>query len=281
VRGVKEVSLWERLLNLDRRLIYLVLFIFVSYPLIFPVGLSLTVTPETKAVYDFIEGLPSGAVVAVSFDYSPSSYSEQHPQAVAVMEHLMRKPGIRIICLAFWEQGPVLAEEILNSIDTRGKQYGIDYVHLGYVSGGETAMSAFAGDIHKTFPVDYRGNRIESLPMMASIKSAKDLSLLFTVAAGSPGIPEFARQIQGPYKVPFAGGLVAISVPISMPYLQSKQMLGLLAGLRGAAEYEQLLKITGKGTIGMDAISFSHIVVLAFILIANLAYLAGKKEGSK
>lgn len=277
---MKQVTVWEKLLNLDKRIIYLILFVFVSYPLIFPVGLPLTVTPETRAVYDYIESLTPGAVVAVSFDYSPSSYSEQHPQAVAIMEHLMRKPGVKIICLSFWEQGPVLAEEILRSIDTHGKQYGIDYVHLGYVSGGETAMSAFAGDIHKTFPVDYRGNPIETLPMMANIRTAKDLSLLFTIAAGSPGIPEFARQIQGPYKVPFAGGLVAISVPISMPYLQSKQMLGLLAGLRGAAEYEQLLHMKGKGTIGMDAISFSHLVVLAFILIANIAYVANKKGGS-
>lgn len=275
------MSVWEKLLSIDRRIVYLVLFVFVSFPLLSPIGIPLTVSPETRAVYDYIEKLPPGSVVVVSFDYSPSSYSEQHPQAVAIMNHLMRKPGVKIVCVAFWEQGPIMAEEILNSIDTHGKKYGVDFVNLGYVAGVETAMSAFAGDIHKTFPVDYRKNPISSLPMMSSIRSARDISLLFTVAAGSPGIPEFARQIQGPYKVPFAGGLVAISVPIYMPYVQSGQMLGLLAGLRGAAEYEQLLGIKGKATIGMDAISFSHLVVLAFILIANVAYFASRKERGK
>lgn len=275
------VSIWQRLLNIDRRIVYLFLFAFISLPLLVPIGLPLTISPETRAIYDYIEKLPEGSVVVVSFDYSPSSYSEQHPQAVAVMNHLMRKPGIKIILVAFWEQGPIMAEEILRTIDTHGKEYGKDFVHLGYVAGGETAMSAFAADIHKTFPVDYRKNPIDSLPMMADIRSAKDISLLISIAAGSPGVPEFARQIQGPYKVPFAAGLVAISVPITMPYMQSGQMFGLMAGLRGAAEYEQLLNMKGKGSIGMDAISFSHIVVLAFILIANVAYLANRKGGAK
>ena len=275
------MTIWQRLMRIDRRVIYLVLFVAVSFPLLSPVGLPLSITRETRGIYDYIERLQPGSVVVVSFDYSPSSYAEQHPQAVAVMNHLMRKPGVKIICVAFWEQGPIMAEEILNSIDTHGKQYGVDFVDLGYVAGGETAMSAFAGDIHKTFPVDYRKNPIGSLPMMANVKTAKDISLLISIAAGSPGVPEFARQIQGPYKVPFAAGLVAISVPIYMPYVQSGQMLGLMAGLRGAAEYEQLLGVKGKATVGMDAISFSHLVVLVFIVIANVAYFAGRKEGAR
>jgi hypothetical protein len=278
---VKSVSIWQKLLRIDKRVIYLILFVAVSYPLLKPVGLPLTVGRETKGVYDYIEKLQPGDVVVVSYDYGPSSYAEQHPQAVAVMNHLMRKPGVKIICVAFWEQGAMLAEEILNSIDTQGKQYGTDFVDLGYVTGGETAMSAFAGDVWKTFPVDYRKNKIESLPMMANVKTGSDFSFLISIAAGSPGIPEFARQIQGPYKVPFAGGLVAISVPITMPYIQSGQMVGLMAGLRGAAEYEQLLDLKGKAIIGMDAISFSHLVVLLFVLIANVAFLAGRKEATR
>jgi len=172
----------------------------------------------------------------------------------------------------------MLAEQALSTIDTHGKQYGIDFVDLGYVPGGETAMSAFAGDVWKTFPVDYRKNPIDTLPIMANVKTAKDFSFLISIAAGSPGVPEFIRQIQEPYKVPFAAGLVAITVPITMPYLQSGQMVGLLGGLRGAAEYEQLLDFKGTAVRAMDAISFSHLVVLVFVLIANIAFLASRRE---
>lgn len=273
------MSFWDKLLSLDRRWIYLILFVVVSYPLLFPVGLPLTVSRETHRVYEYIEALPPESVVVVSFDYSPSSYAEQHPQAVAIMNHLMLKPDVKIVCVAFWEQGPMLCEELLESIDTHGKQYGEDYVNLGFVPGGEAAMSAFAGDIHKTFPVDHRKNPIGTLPMMANIKTAHDIDFFISIAAGSPGVPEIIRQIQGPYKVPFAAGLVAISVPISMPYVQSGQMIGLLAGLRGAAEYEQLLDMKGTATVAMDAISFSHIVVLVFIVISNIAYFLSRNKG--
>ncbi|MGI6162838.1 MAG: hypothetical protein ACOYEQ_02790 [Bacillota bacterium] len=276
------MSLWENLLNIDRRWIYLTLFIVVSFPLLMPIGLPLTVTRETIKVHSYIEKLEPDSVVVLSFDYSPSSYAEQHPQAVAIMNHLMRVPGVKVICVAFWEQGPIMCEELLDSLDTYGKKYGEDYVHLGFVAGGETAMSAFANDIHKTFPVDYRKNPINEIPMMDNIRTAKDIDLLVSIAAGSPGVPEFIRQIQGPYGVPFAAGLVAISVPITMPYVQSQQMIGLLAGLRGAAEYEQLIDMKATATIGMDAISLSHVVVMVFIVIANLSYFAGKRnEGVK
>ncbi len=46
------------------------------------------------------------------------------------------------------------------------------------------------------------------------------------------------QQMQAVYKVPVAGGVTAVSIPGRMPYLQSGQLSGILAGLRGAAEYE-------------------------------------------
>jgi len=100
------VSTWQKLLRIDKRVIYLILFVVVSYPLLRPVGLPLTVGRETKGVYDYIEKLQPGDVVVMSFDYSPSSFAEQHPQAVAVLNHLMRKPGVKIICVAFGSREP-------------------------------------------------------------------------------------------------------------------------------------------------------------------------------
>lgn len=276
------MDFFERLQHIDRKVIYIVLLIAIALPLLKPIGLPVSVGKETTGIYDAVEALQPGDVVALAFDYSPSSYAEMHPQAAAVFTHLILKPDIKVVMLAFWETGPMFAQEVIDKIDLHGKQYGVDFVNLGYVPGGETAMSAFAGDIHNTFPKDNDGNAISSLPIMENIKTAADINLMVEIAGGSPGVPEMTRQVQGPYKVKYAAGLPAISVPIYMPYMNSGQMIGLMSGLRGAAEYEMLLKQPGKGVGAMDALSTSHLVMIAFIIISNIGYFVQKsRKGGK
>jgi hypothetical protein len=43
--------------------------------------------------------------------------------------------------------------------------------------------------------------------------------------------------------------------------------------MKGAAEYESLIKQPGKGTSGMDALNMGHLLVLALILTANIILL--------
>ena len=64
-----------------------------------------------------------------------------------------------------------------------------------------------------------------------------------------------------------------------LPYLQSGDLVGLLAGMSGAAQYEVLVDRPGLGLGGMDAQSISHLVIIALILIGNIAYVAvGRKK---
>ncbi len=64
--------MFEKLARMDRRIIYAVVFLSLSIPLIWPIGLGVTVGPETKALYDTVESLPSGStLVIISMDTSP------------------------------------------------------------------------------------------------------------------------------------------------------------------------------------------------------------------
>jgi hypothetical protein len=49
--------------------------------------------------------------------------------------------------------------------------------------------------------------------------------------------------------------------------------------MSGAAQYEVLVDRPGLGLGGMDAQSISHLVIIALILIGNIAYVAvGRKK---
>ncbi|MCL4424091.1 MAG: hypothetical protein M1553_01230 [Firmicutes bacterium] len=267
-----------RLQKLDRRWIYLILVVLISWPLFKPIGLPLRVSPMVKESYEFVESLPPGSVVVWSVDSGVAVYGEQFPQARVTLEHLAKKPGLKIIIVHFWEQGPLFFNALSSLLEKSGKKYGEDWVDLGYIPGGEPAMAAFADDIYKTVPTDVRGTPVETLPLMKQVKNAKDIKLWITISAGTPGIPEYARQIQSRYKVPFIAGVLSQFATIYMPYMNSKQLVGMLGGLRAAAEYEKLLGTSGIAVKAVDALSNAHLVIIAFVLLANIVYLAQRSQ---
>lgn len=268
----------NRLQKLDRRWIYLVLLVLISWPLFKPIGLPLRVSPLVKQSYEFVENLPPGSIVAWSVDSGVAVYGEQFPQARVTLEHLAKKPDLKIIVVHFWEQGPLFFNSLVNILEKSGKKYGEDWVDLGYIPGGEAAMAAFADDIHKTVPTDARGTPLSEIPLMKKVNTAKDIKLWITISAGTPGIPEYARQIQSRYNVPIIAGVLSQFATIYMPYVNSKQLVGMLGGLRAAAEYEKLLGTTGIAGKAVDALSNAHLVIIAFVLLANGVYLAQRKK---
>jgi hypothetical protein len=62
------------------------------------------------------------------------------------------------------------------------------------------------------------------------------------------------------------------------PYIQSGQLVGLLAGMKGAAEYEQMVRRPGLGISGMVAQSSVHVMVVIFIIFANIVYFLEKRR---
>lgn len=106
------------------------------------------------------------------------------------------------------------------------------------------------------------------------------LGLLF--ATGIPGPAEWIRQVQTRYKVPLACGVVAVMGPQNEPYLQSRQLVGLLGGgLKSAAEYEVAVKMQGAATAAMDAQSLGHMAIVLFVILGNILYFSERGGSGK
>jgi hypothetical protein len=68
-----------------------------------------------------------------------------------------------------------------------------------------------------------------------------------------------------------------VSAPEYYPYVQAGQLTGLLGGLSGAAEYEDLVGKRADAARGMDAQSVGHLMILVFIIAGNLLALGMRK----
>jgi hypothetical protein len=275
---------FENFNNLDRRWVYLLAWIFVLFPLVFPLGLPVPINKESQQWYAAINDIPDGATVVFAPMYGTSGMPELFPMTLATMHQLWSK-NIKIIVVSFWAEGPLVFDQLLRQIDPSGapynKVYGVDWIDLGYIPGSEPAMRAFGENMKNTVARDYLQNKaLSEFPIMDSITSAADIDLIISIETGTPGLTEWLRQWQEPFRTAIIVGCIGVSAPGMAPFLQSGQLSALLPGLTSSAEYELLINRKGLAIAGVDAVSMSHILVVALVVLGNIGYFVtrGKKS---
>lgn len=271
----RKSEVFARVGRIDRRWLYLVIAVAVGGVLLRPLDLPIPITEEVQKVYDAIEELPAGTPILISFDFGAPSMPELQPMATAVVRHCFRR-GLRVVGLGLLPEGTSIGAQVLDSVaEEMGKVYGVDYVHLGYKPQIEAAILGMGEDIVRVFPRDFRSLPTADHPVMQGIKSYRDVPLVVGFASGT----EMVLWIQyagARYGQRIVAGAAAVMATVFYPYLDSGQIEGLIPGLRGASEYEQLIGTVGRASQGMDAQSVAHVLIICFILLGNVGYLASR-----
>jgi len=161
------------------------------------------------------------------------------------------------------------------------KEYGEDYVHLGYKAGGLVVIDSLGSSLKKTFPTDKDGVPLKDLPLMRHVNKLDDFSMAVSLSAGDPGLRHWVMVASDKFGLPVAGGCTAVSAPQFFAYYNSGQMLGLMGGLRGAAEYENLIDEMGTASAGMSAQTVAHLMIIVFIIIGNISMFVLKRQRAK
>ena len=287
-------DIFIKLGQLDRRYIFLLIALSVLIPLIKPnwVNIPIKTTNNTEIVFNEINNLKEGDKVLVSFEYGASTKPEIHPMSVAVLQHLFSK-GVKVYTVPLWPEGLMMAKYAIKEV-VESKLFNIiehsDYVSLPYKAGGEIVIRGIATDIRSIFTQDVNNVLFNEIPMMKGIKSVADFDFVFDLSAGVPGNAEWVQFACDEYKVPLSSGCTSIMVTDAIPYVESGQIRGILAGMPGAAEYEQMVYkylndldankfinkeaaiIPGKATSRMSAQSIAHVLMVIFIVFGNISY---------
>jgi preprotein translocase subunit YajC len=284
---------YERLTSIDRRVIYILLTVLIILPFFVNVSIPQKIMPQTQRLFDFIESIPPGdKAVMISFDYTPQTQPECHPMAKALLLHCFGR-GLPVIGLSFDPEAPGLAVDILtrvnHEIDSLAKNkedsliYSVDYVYLGWKSGRIAAQLDMGEAIAGVYPRDYFGNPIDSLPLMQRIKNYKEIAIVVILAAADYPI-DWIRYPQTRYGVKVGAGLTAVMAPQYYPFVQTGQVSGLMAGMKGAAEYENLVlkhgyaRTLGTAETGMNSQSMIHILIMVFIVLGNIGYFFSRRQ---
>nr|MBN2277480.1 hypothetical protein [candidate division Zixibacteria bacterium] len=269
-----------------RRTVFLFVGIAVVLPFFMSIRQDIKLSPEVEELYNAVMALQPGSKVLVSLDYDPPSAPELQPMAESFFLLCFRR-DLKVIVMGLWPQGPQQAELAIQKIldrpemASRNIRYGIDYVNLGFQTGNEFVIQRMGGSFRSMFSTDYYGTPYDSLPLVRNITNFNNIDFSFNLSAGYPGTIEWVQVAVDRYGVKLGAGNTAVQAPQVYPYLRAGQLTGLLGGLNGAAEFEKVTGVLGKGTKFMVSQSFSHVIVIAFIIIGNVAYFMGRKQETK
>jgi hypothetical protein len=263
-------------------------------PLYLPIGFPIKPRPMTKAAFNAVEELKPNDVVLLSMDLDPASTAEIEPYYRAVILQLKRK-NVKLAFTTLWYQAPPLVERWLReTVDVaigpagtpgydgppdRAYVRNVDYVYLGFREGKQNIMLGMGADLHHVFDGKTDdGTPLDSIPWMKTSRSLGDFKLMVLVSAGSPGAKEYVQYVQNRYNLRMVAVTTAVSTTDLAPYYQSGQLLGIVAGLSGAAEYEVLVGKPSIGVEGADVLNAGHGVVIIAIVLGNVAYFASRRR---
>jgi len=277
------MSVWEKLTALPREVVMSLVILAMVVPAISPLGLPLMTGDMSKAWYDTVDALPEGSIILMDIGYGSGGYPSLGPGNIAAL-HQMFEGGLKVVLMATSLEGtmmyPLIMAEVMPE-ENYGLVYGEDYVFIGYIAGEQTAMAGVLGDLKALVSVDYQGTSIDSFSLMDNINGADDIDLVAYLTTGG-GIAEgWVYQAYSQYNMDVIGGVLSMMTTSIKPYYDSGQLLGIMDGIKGAADLEFITGHPGDAIVSSDILTFTQILVLIFIFVGNLSYWMLKQEGVK
>jgi hypothetical protein len=272
-----STNIWERIQQIPRYYIYLLMAAVVSWQILFPTPLPIAPSGTTQGVYEAIAAVPDDKLVLISTDWDASTQAETGPQTEALLHAcFQQKKKVAIMNLQ-----PPMGVKLANDIAERvakeyGAVYGVDWCNWGYKYGFDNVLIALGKNIPKTIGDDFHGTPVAELPIMRGVEDISSVGLAIEVT-GLAAITEYwIGLIQGVYGTPFATAYTAVMAPGYYPFLDSGQMQGMLVGAKGAAEMEVLVGRQGKASRIMNVQSWAHLLIILLIIVGNLGYVLGR-----
>ena len=282
-----NTTIWDRLQSIDRRIIYAILLAVIIIPLFVTIKLPSYPSQQSQDFFDTIERVAKESpnkLVIIDGQWSPSTRGENQWQTQAIVTHLMARHLHFATLTAETQNSTVTQTQVVEPLAKRfGYVYGRDYINWGYRPPASYAstLKGLVTDVPGTIKKDYKGAPITQFEVMKGIKSREDIGAVVEVTPSGTA-EQWLGLFEQNNNPAFLFAPTAVMAPTYYPYLDTKQIAGMLTGIKGAGDYEGLLinaNILDKpsfGTGAAGALSFVYALIILLIILGNIGYYAGR-----
>lgn len=258
-------TFFEKLQNADKRILYLILVVFTTIPLL-PVFSNIVLpneaAPQTKSLYMTLSSVPEGKTIFIQSDWTLSTRGENAGHIEALFRIAMARKLKFVIYTVADAQAPGVWREYLRRINAERKSQGLkeykqweDYVDLGYFPNAEGTLIAIGLDIKKIFgtrrvkdPSQGVDRPVFESPVLAGVNRVQDAGAYVVITASSSVDRTIERLNDKTSISVMCTGVIGPSV---LPYFQSGQVKGVAIGLKGVVDMEYMMK-NGLNTPNSD-----------------------------
>lgn len=288
----------ERLQSLPKPVLYLVLLMATAIPLFFKVPLPNDPGEDSIDLYQALMKLPEGSRILIESDWTNSTRGESRAHFEALLRILIRKNIKAAIYATADPQAPQVARDVITSINVERKRRGEktwdrwnDWVTVGFFPNAETALNGMGNNLRTAWagkkdtqpgvgPTD-----VFRSPVLQGINRVQDSPLLVVITASKTS--NFAvERLSG--KIPLAFMVTGVMGPETRVFYQSKQIIGMVAGLKGAYDMETLMEKdfpgqpnAGQGTKFYLSLHIALALLILTVIVGNVGMLLSRRRGAR
>ena len=240
-----KMNFFERIQKLDRRYIYIVVALAIIIPLMIPYNSDNVTSPPTENLYQMIDSFAGreDRAILLSVIHDASTMPELYPMEVAILRHCFER-NIKVFALTWSPTSAPIIDFAINNVKEEYPDIksGVDYCNFGYKPQALAMILGMGDNIATTISTYAEGRKLESLPIMNGITNYNEMNLVIEFSGSAAGGAWFTYA-RPKFGLNVAVGVTAVMAADEYPYLQSGQLIGMLAGLKGAAEYEKMVDV--------------------------------------
>lgn len=256
--------------------LYIIVFGLIAMLLVSPIAFPMKVNRWTQAYYNFVQNLPEGSLVMHCPDY-PAAQEVELGYGYQGMLKQFWLNGLNVILVGINPDAPVMIDHALSSLQGFIKEhnivYGVDYVALPMITGGDAGQAALAENGKNMLTTDVYGTPVSQIPILQGFNKASDIKLV-------TGSYSWQAQWYIPYHVPVANLIASTEMHKVVSDFDAGLTVGSIVGVAGTAEFESLLGIYTRATATTSVTNVTMLTLVATTIIVNVAYFA-KKMGGK
>jgi hypothetical protein len=260
----------EKLQNLDRRVLYVILVVLCSLGLFIKVQIPVKVDQQTATLYQKLMTIDKDKTVLIQTDWTISTRGENMGHLEALTRILMAR-DIKFVFYTATTEAPAVevSRDVVARINAERKKAGLreykhneDYVSLGLFPNAEGINQAMGRDLRKAWKdrtVVRDGKQVGAFETAAlkNVNSIKDISLMVVVTA-SATVDIAVERLSD--KVDMALMCTGVVGGTSIQFYPA-QLKGIASGLKGGYEMEYMMAhgINHKGADGKTLVENSAI----------------------
>lgn len=238
-----------------------------------------------------VQAIPENSPVLVAVDYEPARAAEMEAAAAPLFDNMLLLKHPRLTFVASNESGAMLIERFMaGPLGFHNYESQSTYLNLGYLSGGQMGVRAFAQNPSLAAPLDIYSQPAWNFQPLQGVGTLNQFAVIILVTDDADAARTWVEQTQvSRGAVPLLVVSSAQAAPMIQPYYDSGQVNGMVSGLYGGALVERHYNSGRPGTARAywDAYSIGMLLAMMFVLGGGLINLvlglrdrAGTRKGN-